>query len=153
MIDWLIDRSIIVLFRYRRPFSTRNTAPGYNAISLRLVPVAYSLSACPHRQFQILPDLLDSRYALSIPTCVRAKQGGNLFHYYDGRGANPLPTAWEADTLSMKPTRRGFLNGKYTSLKVRFLLRNSLKITREDWLFQSLMFPRRLNLGHCIIVA
>ena len=46
-----------------------------------------------------------------------------------------------------------FLNKKYTSLSLNFLLRNSLKITHDYWLFQILMFPRRLNLGHYIIVA
>ena len=46
-----------------------------------------------------------------------------------------------------------FLNKKYTSLSLNFLLRNTLKITHDCWLFQILMFPRRLNLGHYIIVA
>ena len=34
-----------------------------------------------------------------------------------------------------------------------FLLRNSLTITHYNWLFQTLMFTRRLNLGHCMIVT
>ena len=42
---------------------------------------------------------------------------------------------------------------KYTVLPIRFLLRNSLKINHDYWLFQILMFPRRLILGHSIIVA
>ena len=46
-----------------------------------------------------------------------------------------------------------FLNGKYTSLPISSLLRNSLKIDSDYWLFQIVMFPRRLNLGHSIIVA
>ena len=46
-----------------------------------------------------------------------------------------------------------FFMEKYTSLSVRFLFRNSLNITHDYWLFQILIFPRRLNLGHYIIVA
>ena len=46
----------------------------------------YLLSACPHRQFHTLPCLLDSRAALSnsYPNTLRAKQGGSLYHFYDG---------------------------------------------------------------------
>ena len=44
------------------------------------------LSACPHRQFHTLPGLLDIRAALSdsYPYALRAKQGGSLYHFYDG---------------------------------------------------------------------
>ena len=44
------------------------------------------LSTCPHRQFHTLPGFLHSRAALSdsYPNAVRAKQGGSLYHLYDG---------------------------------------------------------------------
>ena len=44
------------------------------------------LSACTHRQFHILPGLLDSWAALPnpYPNALRAMQGGNLYHFYDG---------------------------------------------------------------------
>ena len=40
------------------------------------------LSECPHRQFDTIPGLLDSRAALSdtYPNALRAMQGGNLYH-------------------------------------------------------------------------
>ena len=49
------------------------------------------LSACPHRQFHTLPGLLDSQAALSdfYPNALRAKQGGSLYHFYDGLWYDP----------------------------------------------------------------
>ena len=49
------------------------------------------LSACPHRQFNTLPGLLDSRDALldSNPNTLRAKQGGSLYHFSDGLWYDP----------------------------------------------------------------
>ena len=51
------------------------------------------LSACPHRQFNTLPGLLDSWAALPnsnpiacMPTCM---QGGSLYHFYDGLWCDP----------------------------------------------------------------
>ena len=44
------------------------------------------LSSCLHRQFHTLPGLLDSRAALSD---LRAKQGGSLYHFYDGLWYDP----------------------------------------------------------------
>ena len=41
----------------------RNPGPGYNTLLLQLIPRDL-LSACPHRQFNTLPSLLDSRAAL-----------------------------------------------------------------------------------------
>ena len=51
----------------------------------------HDLSACPHRQFHTLPGLLDSRAALSdsYPNALRAKQGGNLYQFYDGLWYDP----------------------------------------------------------------
>ena len=58
------------------------------------------LSACPNRLFHTLPGLLDSRVALSdfYPNPLRAKEGGSLYHLYDGlwydpagRGTHDLP--------------------------------------------------------------
>ena len=59
----------------------RNPEPGYDTLLLRLIPDL--LSACPHRQFHILPGLLDSRAALSnsYPNALRAMQGGSLYHF------------------------------------------------------------------------
>ena len=65
------------------------------------------LSACPHRQFNTLSSLLDSRVALpnSYPNPLRAMQGGSLYHLYDGlwydpagRRTHDLPC--KADTLT-----------------------------------------------------
>ena len=49
------------------------------------------LSACPNRQFHILPGLLDSRAALtnSNPNALRAMQAGRLYHFYDGLWYDP----------------------------------------------------------------
>ena len=57
----------------------RNPGPGYDTLLLWLIPGDF-LSACPHRQFHTLPDLLDSRAALpnSYPNALRAMQGGIL---------------------------------------------------------------------------
>ena len=51
----------------------------------------YLLSAFPHRQFHTLPGLLDSWAALpnSYPNTLRAKQGGTLYHFYDGLWYDP----------------------------------------------------------------
>ena len=74
------------------------------------------LSAFPHRQFHTLPGLLDSWAALSnsYPNALRAKQGGSLYHFYDGlwydmakRRTHDLPCKTEADTLSTEPTPHG----------------------------------------------
>ena len=53
-----------------------NPGQGYNTILLRLIPW-YLLSACPHRQFHILPSLSDSRAALSNSypnACVQCRE-------------------------------------------------------------------------------
>ena len=44
------------------------------------------LSACPHRQFHTLPNLLHSSAALLNynPNALRAMQGGSLSQFYDG---------------------------------------------------------------------
>ena len=57
---------------------------GYDTLLLRMIP-GDLLSACPHRQIHILPNLLDSRAALpnSNPNALRAMQGGTLYHFYD----------------------------------------------------------------------
>ena len=49
------------------------------------------LSAFPHKQFHTLPGLLDSWAALpnSYPNALRATQGGNLPHFYDGLWYDP----------------------------------------------------------------
>ena len=49
------------------------------------------LSAFPHRQFHILPSLLDSWAALpnSYPNALHAMQGGSLYHLYDGLWYDP----------------------------------------------------------------
>ena len=70
------------------------------------------LSAFPYRQFNTLPDLLDSWAALpnSYPNALRAMQGGSLFMVVSGmtrREANSRPTVREADTLPTEPTRHG----------------------------------------------
>ena len=43
----------------------------------------FSLSACPHRQFDTLLGLLDSQASLpnSYPNALRAMQGGSLYHF------------------------------------------------------------------------
>ena len=50
------------------------------------------LSAFPHRQFHTLPSLLDSWAALPnfYPNALRAKQGGSLYHFYDGLWYAPV---------------------------------------------------------------
>ena len=60
------------------------------------------LSACPHRQFHTLPDLLDSWAALpnSCPSALRAMQGGSLYHFYDGLWYDPAGRRTH-DTTSM----------------------------------------------------
>ena len=54
----------------------RNPGAGYNTLLLRLIP-GDLLSACPHRQLDILPGLSDSRAALSnsYPNSMRAYAG------------------------------------------------------------------------------
>ena len=49
----------------------KNPGPRYDTLLLRLIQ-GYLLSACPHRQFHSLPDLLDSRAALpkSYPSAL-----------------------------------------------------------------------------------
>ena len=68
----------------------RNLGPGYDTLLLRLIP-GDILSACPHRQFYTLPDLFDSRAALSncYPNALRAMQRGSLYHFYDGLWYDP----------------------------------------------------------------
>ena len=68
----------------------RNPGPGYDTLLLRLIP-GDILSACPHRQFHTLPDLLDSRAALSnsYPKGLHAMQGGSLYHFHDGLWHDP----------------------------------------------------------------
>ena len=71
----------------------KNPGPGYDTLLLRLIP-GNLLSACPHRQFNTLPGLLDSRAALpnSNPNALRVMQGGILYHFYDGLWYNPAGT-------------------------------------------------------------
>ena len=74
----------------------RNSGPGYNTLLLRLIP-GDLLSACPHRQFNTLPGLLDSQAALtdSYPNaCVP----NSLYHFkmvfgMTWRGHEPQPMA------------------------------------------------------------
>ena len=49
------------------------------------------LSAFPHRQFHTLPGLLESWAALpnSNPSACMPKQGGSLYHFYDGLWYDP----------------------------------------------------------------
>ena len=63
----------------------RNPGPGYDTLLLRLIP-GDLLSAFPHRQFQTLPSLLESRAAMpnSYPNALRAMQGCRLYHFYNG---------------------------------------------------------------------
>ena len=77
MIDWLIN-----------PLLDTNPGPGYDTLVLRLIP-GDLLSACPHRQFNTLPGLLDSRAALlkSYPNTLRAMQVASLYQlWYDPAG-------------------------------------------------------------------
>ena len=77
----------------------RDPEPGYNTLLLRLIP-GYLYSACSYRQ---LPGLLHNQIALpnSYPnTCMPFYDG----LWYDLPGAS---TAWEADMLTTKPSRRG----------------------------------------------
>ena len=68
----------------------RNLGLGYDTLLFQMIP-GDLLSACPHRQFHTLPDLLDSRAALSdsYPNALRAKQRGSLYHFYDGHWYDP----------------------------------------------------------------
>ena len=68
----------------------RNSGPGYDTLLLRMI-TGDLLSACPHRQFHTLPDLLDSRAALSdsYPSALRAMQGGSSYHFYGGLWYDP----------------------------------------------------------------
>ena len=63
----------------------RNPGPGYDTLLLRMIP-GDLYSACPHRKFHTLPDLLDSRVALpnSYPNTLRAMQACSFYHFYDG---------------------------------------------------------------------
>ena len=67
-----------------------NPGPGYDTLLLQMIP-GDPLSAFPHRQFHTLPGLLDSRAALpnSYPNALCAKQGGSLYHFYDGLWYDP----------------------------------------------------------------
>ena len=74
------------------------------------------LSACPYRQFNTLPGLLNSRAALpnSYRSALRAMQGSSLYHFYDGLWYDPAgrrslthDLTREADTLTTEPTRHG----------------------------------------------
>ena len=71
----------------------RNPGPGYDTLLLRMIP-GDLLSACPDRQFHTLAGLLDRRAALSdsYPNALRAKQGGSLYHFYDGLWYDPAGT-------------------------------------------------------------
>ena len=76
-----------------------------------------------------------------------------VFHYCDQCCECNTSQMLSCVLLRLPCIDKPFLNGKYTSLPISFLLRNSLKINHDYWLFQILMFPRRLYLGHSIIVA
>ena len=54
----------------------RNAGLGCNTLLLRLIP-GYFYSACPHRQFNKLPGLLHSQFALPnsyLNTCVPSRE-------------------------------------------------------------------------------
>ena len=78
----------------------RNLGQGYNTLYLRLIP-GVLLNACPHRQFYTLSVFFRQSGCTVklLPKCMHAKQGGSLYHFYDGlkydpaRGANLQPTA------------------------------------------------------------
>ena len=61
----------------------RNPGPGYDTLLLRMIP-GDLLSACPHRQFNTLPGLLNSWAALPNPNACMPMQGGSLYYFYDG---------------------------------------------------------------------
>ena len=86
---WLIHNSV---FSASKAMKHRIKNPGqrYNTLLLRLIPRDL-FSACPHRQFQTLPGLLDSRAALpnSYPHALRAMQGGSLYHFHYGLCYDP----------------------------------------------------------------
>ena len=87
----------------------RNPVLGYNTLLFRLIP-GYLYSAWCHGFLQVR---LHCRF---LPLCLRTKQGGSFYHFYDGlwydtgQGANQWPTAWEADTLTTKPSWCGPLS-------------------------------------------
>ena len=68
----------------------RNPGPGYDTLLLRMIP-GDLLSAFPHRQFHILPGLLNSWAALpnSNPNACVPMQGGSLYHFFDGLWYDP----------------------------------------------------------------
>ena len=83
-----------------------NPGPGYDTLLLRMIP-GDLLSACPHRHFHTLPSLLDSRAALSgsYPNVLRAKQGGSLYHFYDGFWYDPT----RRQTQDLQCEKRGVI--------------------------------------------
>ena len=102
LIDWLIHYSA---FRQQRPCTTRyKCGSGYNTLLLRMILGDIS-SACHHRQFHTLPDLLDSRAALSNPylnTCLCGEPVCTIFMMVFGMtrpGREPQPTVrgWHAN--------------------------------------------------------
>ena len=61
----------------------RNPGPGYNTLILWLI-LGDLYSACYHRQFHTLPNLLQSgRTAELLPYLLHAKKESSLFHFYD----------------------------------------------------------------------
>ena len=99
----------------------RNPGPGYNTLLLQSIP-GDLLSACPHSQFHTLPGLLNSRAAQQTPTLTHASQAGRQFVpflwwslVWTSQGTNLRPIAWEADTLTTKPSRCVFIWVKLTS--------------------------------------
>ena len=59
--------------------------PGYNTLLLWLILDVYS--ACTNRHFYTLPSLLlvidSSGCTVNPMQCLRAEQGGSLYHFYD----------------------------------------------------------------------
>ena len=56
----------------------RNLGPGYNALCLQLI-LGDRLSACLHRQFNTLPDLLESGFTVKLLPITPACQAGMQF--------------------------------------------------------------------------
>ena len=101
---WLMinNQSFIVFFGMKGYVALDiNLGLGYNTLIWWLI-LWDLLSGCPHKQFNTLPDLLDSGAALSHSypnACMPCKEKicTNFI-------MNPRPTAWEADMWTTKPT-------------------------------------------------
>ena len=99
-------------FEHWMPCSTRwKYGTGMHTLLLRLIP-GDLYSSCPYRQIYSLPGLEHSEAALQNykpNACMPSRETVCTIYWWSliwpCQGVNPWPPAWEADTLTTKPSR------------------------------------------------